>query len=41
MMDWESHSLLCDVCVTGVNMAVGVVGGMLGDGAAGLAFMLA
>ena len=40
-MDWESHSLLCGACATGENMAVGVVGGILGDGEAELAPMFA
>lgn len=40
-MDWESHSLLCDDCVTGENIAVGVAGGIFGDGVAELAPMFA
>lgn len=40
-MDWESHSLLCGACVTGVNIAEGVTGGIFGDWVAELAFMFA
>jgi hypothetical protein len=41
MIDWESHSLLCDTCVTGEKTAVGVAGGIFGDGVAELAPMFA
>jgi len=41
MTDWESHSLFCDTCVVGVDAAVGVAGGIFGDGEAELAPMVA
>ena len=41
MTDWESHSLFCDTCVVGPNMAVGVAGGIFGGEVAELAFMFA